>query len=49
MSSAAETGFMSIFVILVVLRIFTVRPVIFDICEIAATHFKKFISCDTHE
>ena len=28
--------------------IVTVRPVIFDICEIAAMHF-KFISRDTHE
>ena len=47
MSPAAEIGFISIFILLVIVCIVTVRPVIFDVCEIAAMHF-KFISRDTH-
>ena len=47
MSSVAVTGFM-IFILLLLLCMLTIRPVLFDICEIAALHF-KFILCDTYE
>ena len=48
MSSAAETGFNSIFIPIVDLRMLTVRSVIFDICEISVLLF-TFIPCDTDE
>ena len=48
MSSSAGTGEISIFIILVILCIYTVMLVILDRCEITDMHL-KFISCDTHE
>ena len=45
--SAVETGFSSIFIQMVILYMLTVMPVIFDICEIAALHF-KFIRISDH-
>ena len=48
MSAAGETGFISIFIILVILCVRTVRSVLFVICEIAVMHF-KLISCDMNE
>ena len=43
-----ETEFISVLILLVILCMLTLRSVIFDICDIAAMHF-KFISCDTDE
>ena len=48
MSSAAETGFISIFIQFVTVSMLTVRSVIFNICDIAVMRI-KFISCDKDE
>ena len=48
MFPAGETGFISIFVPLVILSMLTVSAVIFDICEIAVMRV-KFIPCDMVE
>ena len=38
-SPAAEIGFISIFILLVILYMLIVRSVIFDVCDIAVMHF----------
>ena len=48
MSSAAEIGFISIFITVVITCMLTVRPVVFYIREIAIMRF-KLIPCDTDE
>ena len=42
MSSVAESGFSSIFILLVILCTVTVWSVISDICEIAGMHFMRY-------
>ena len=56
MSSAAETGFISIFIPLLIVCIFSVRPVIFDMgncCHAFQVHFLRYgwvnISDQIHE